>query len=187
MLNHETLHKCKCHQDTQVHNCVIVSSDLQPYVLDTQVKRRAELSPDHHLVISWIRWQRRTPDRPGKPSVNVLWRCAESAWQRPQFVRSLTPTSGRTSKAFQGRLGKTEQEKGGRTALLHRVYKEQHFSNSTLYENIKKLNILNRDRIKAATTKGWFRVTWRFNALKVERVSFSETQTRSLLYSRGGW
>lgn len=72
MLNHETLHKCMCHQDIQVHNCVTVSSDLQPYVLDTQVKRRAELSPDHHLVISWIRWQRRMPDRPGKPSVNVL-------------------------------------------------------------------------------------------------------------------
>lgn len=42
------------------------------------------------------------------------------------------------------------------------------------YENIKKLNILNRDRIKAPTTKGWFRITWRFNASKVERVSFSQ-------------
>lgn len=83
VLNHETLHRCMCHQDTQVNNCVTVSSDLQPYVLDTQVKRRAELSPDHHLVISWIRWQRRMPDRLGNPSVNVLWRCAESAWQAP--------------------------------------------------------------------------------------------------------
>lgn len=64
--------------------------------------------------------------------------------------------------------------KGGRTVLLHWVCKEQHFASSTLYENIKKLNILNRDRIKAPTTKGWFRITWRFNASKVERVSFSQ-------------
>ncbi|KAI3376730.1 hypothetical protein L3Q82_016491 [Scortum barcoo] len=29
---------------------IIVSSDLQPYVLDTLVKRGAEMSTDHHLV-----------------------------------------------------------------------------------------------------------------------------------------
>ncbi|KAI3362912.1 hypothetical protein L3Q82_011508, partial [Scortum barcoo] len=33
---------------------VVVSSDLRPYVLDTRVKRGAELSTDHHLVVSWI-------------------------------------------------------------------------------------------------------------------------------------
>ncbi|KAI3360208.1 hypothetical protein L3Q82_014519 [Scortum barcoo] len=41
---------------------VVFSSDLRPwpYVLDTRVKRGAELSTDHHLVVvSWIRWQRR--------------------------------------------------------------------------------------------------------------------------------
>ncbi|KAI3368244.1 hypothetical protein L3Q82_007964 [Scortum barcoo] len=30
-------------------------------------KRGAELSTDHHLVVSWIRWQRRKLDRPGRP------------------------------------------------------------------------------------------------------------------------
>jgi len=34
---------------------VIVSCDLRPYVLDTRVKRGAELSTDHHFVVSWIR------------------------------------------------------------------------------------------------------------------------------------
>ncbi|TWW62301.1 hypothetical protein D4764_04G0009480 [Takifugu flavidus] len=29
--------------------------DLRPLVLDTQVKRGAELSTDHHLVVSWLR------------------------------------------------------------------------------------------------------------------------------------
>ncbi|KAK3554501.1 hypothetical protein QTP70_024406, partial [Hemibagrus guttatus] len=33
---------------------VVVSSDLRPHVLDTRVKRGAELSTDHHLVVSWI-------------------------------------------------------------------------------------------------------------------------------------
>ena len=32
---------------------VILSSDLRSYVFDTRVKRGAELSTDHHLVVSW--------------------------------------------------------------------------------------------------------------------------------------
>ncbi|KAK3568863.1 hypothetical protein QTP86_018965 [Hemibagrus guttatus] len=46
---------------------VIVSSDLRPHVLDTRVKRGAELSTDHHLVVSWIRLRRRMTDRLGRP------------------------------------------------------------------------------------------------------------------------
>ncbi|KAI3355349.1 hypothetical protein L3Q82_017891 [Scortum barcoo] len=46
------------HQDTlgrrSMIDFVVVSSDLRPYVLDTRVKRGAELSTDHHLVVSWI-------------------------------------------------------------------------------------------------------------------------------------
>lgn len=34
---------------------------------NTQVRRGAELSADHHLVVSWIRWLGSLPDRPGKP------------------------------------------------------------------------------------------------------------------------
>ncbi|KAK3545682.1 hypothetical protein QTP70_010761 [Hemibagrus guttatus] len=54
---------------------VIVSSDLRPHVLDTRVKRGAELSTDHHLVVSWIRLRRRMPDRLGRPKriVRVCW------------------------------------------------------------------------------------------------------------------
>ena len=54
---------------------VVVSPDLRPYVLDTQVKREAELSTDHHLVVSWIRWQGWKLDRPGrrKRIVRVCW------------------------------------------------------------------------------------------------------------------
>ncbi|KAI3375173.1 hypothetical protein L3Q82_021083 [Scortum barcoo] len=65
---------------------VVVSSDLRPYVLDTRVKRGAELSTDHHLVVSWIRWQRRKLDRPGRPKLRRLWTqglwCL-SWWQSP--------------------------------------------------------------------------------------------------------
>ncbi|KAK3558133.1 hypothetical protein QTP86_009867 [Hemibagrus guttatus] len=54
---------------------VVVSSDLRPHVLDTRVKRGAELSTDHHLVVSWIRLRRRMPDRLGRPKriVRVCW------------------------------------------------------------------------------------------------------------------
>lgn len=45
---------------------VVVLSELQPYVLDTQVKR-AELSADHLLVVSQIRWHGRLLDSLGKP------------------------------------------------------------------------------------------------------------------------
>ncbi|TKS65443.1 putative 149 kDa protein ORF 2 [Collichthys lucidus] len=60
---------------------VVVSSDLRPHVLDTRVKRGAELSTDHHLVVSWLRWWGRMAVRPGRPkrSVRVCWeRLAES-------------------------------------------------------------------------------------------------------------
>ncbi|KAI3366039.1 hypothetical protein L3Q82_009866 [Scortum barcoo] len=54
MFEHKGVHQCMWHQDTlgrrSMINFVVVSSDLRPYVLDTRVKRGAELSTDHHLV-----------------------------------------------------------------------------------------------------------------------------------------
>ncbi|KAI3371774.1 hypothetical protein L3Q82_024327 [Scortum barcoo] len=81
MFEHKGVHQCTWHQDTLGRRSMIdfvgVSSDLRPYVLDTfgRVKRGAELSTDHHLVVSWIRWQRRKLDRPGRPKriVRVCW------------------------------------------------------------------------------------------------------------------
>ncbi|KAI3370973.1 hypothetical protein L3Q82_023620 [Scortum barcoo] len=105
---HKGVHQCTWHQDTlgrrSMIDFVVVSSDLRPYVLDTRVKRGAELSTDHHLVVSWIRWQRRKLDRPGRPKriVRVCW---ERVWPSPLSGRSSTPTSGRASHRFRGRLG----------------------------------------------------------------------------------
>ncbi|KAI3356949.1 hypothetical protein L3Q82_003594 [Scortum barcoo] len=79
MFKHKGVHQCTWHQDTlgrrSMIDFVVVSSDLRPYVLDTRVKRGAELSTDHHLVVSWLRWQRRKLDRPGRPKriVRVCW------------------------------------------------------------------------------------------------------------------
>ncbi|KAI3371488.1 hypothetical protein L3Q82_024072 [Scortum barcoo] len=56
-----------------------------------RVKRGAEglsCQPDHHLVVSWLRWQRRKLDRPGRPKriVRVCWeRLAERASVREVF------------------------------------------------------------------------------------------------------
>ncbi|KAI3353913.1 hypothetical protein L3Q82_005118 [Scortum barcoo] len=56
MFEHKGVHQCTWHQDTlgrrSMIDFVVVSSDLRPYVLDTRVKRGAELSTDHHLVPS---------------------------------------------------------------------------------------------------------------------------------------
>ncbi|KAI3353176.1 hypothetical protein L3Q82_019728, partial [Scortum barcoo] len=59
MFEHKGVHQCTWHQDTlgrrSMIDFVVVSSDLRPYVLDTRVKRGAELSTDHHLVVvSWL-------------------------------------------------------------------------------------------------------------------------------------
>ncbi|KAK3549709.1 hypothetical protein QTP86_007157 [Hemibagrus guttatus] len=54
MFKHKGVHQYTWYQDTlgrrSMIDLVIVSSDLRPHVLDTRVKRGAELSTDHHLV-----------------------------------------------------------------------------------------------------------------------------------------
>ncbi|KAK3516631.1 hypothetical protein QTP70_022033 [Hemibagrus guttatus] len=65
MFKHKGAHQYTWHQDTlgrrSMIDLVVVSSDLRPHVLDTRVKRGAELSTDHHLVVSWM------SDRLGRP------------------------------------------------------------------------------------------------------------------------
>ncbi len=85
MFKHKGVYQCTWHQDTlgrrSMIDFVVVSSGLRPYVLDTRVKRGAELSTDHHLVVSWIRWRGRKLDRLGRPksTIRVCWeRLAES-------------------------------------------------------------------------------------------------------------
>ncbi|KAK3550659.1 hypothetical protein QTP70_002362 [Hemibagrus guttatus] len=79
MFKHKGAHQYTWYQDTlgrrSMIDLVVMSSDLRPHVLDTQVKRGAELSTDHHLVVSWIRLRRRMPDRLGRPKriVRVCW------------------------------------------------------------------------------------------------------------------
>ncbi|KAI3355762.1 hypothetical protein L3Q82_004334 [Scortum barcoo] len=80
MFKHKGVHQCTWHQDTlgrrSMIDFVVVSSDLRPSRLGHfRVKRGAELSTDHHLVVSWLRWQRRKLDRPGRPKriVRVCW------------------------------------------------------------------------------------------------------------------
>ena len=77
MFKHKGVHMCTWHQDAlgwrSMIDFVVISSDLQPCV--TRVMREVELSTDHHLVVSWIRWQGRRLDRSGrlKCIVRVCW------------------------------------------------------------------------------------------------------------------
>ena len=79
MFEHKGVHRCTWHQDAlgrrSMIDFVIVSSDLRSSVSDTRVKRGAELSTDHYLVVSWIRWRGRRPERLGRPKriVRVCW------------------------------------------------------------------------------------------------------------------
>ncbi|KAK3529134.1 hypothetical protein QTP70_016563 [Hemibagrus guttatus] len=79
MFKHNGVHQYTWYQDTlgwrSMIDLVIVSSDLRQHVLDTRVKRGAELSTNHHLVVSWIHLRRRMPDRLGRPKriVRVCW------------------------------------------------------------------------------------------------------------------
>ncbi|KAK0134372.1 Craniofacial development protein 2 [Merluccius polli] len=61
MFKHKGVHMCTWHQDTLCHSSmidfVVVSSDLQPHVLDTRAKRGAELSTDHHLASWCLPWR----------------------------------------------------------------------------------------------------------------------------------
>ncbi|KAK3570144.1 hypothetical protein QTP86_012521 [Hemibagrus guttatus] len=91
MFKHKGAHQYTWYQDTldrrSMIDLVIVSSDLRPHVLDTRVKRGAELSTDHHLVVSWIRLWRRMPDRLGRPKhiVRVCWECLADPSVRAVF------------------------------------------------------------------------------------------------------
>ncbi|XP_070403428.1 uncharacterized protein [Nothobranchius furzeri] len=89
MFRHKGVHMCFWHQDTlgrrSMIDFVVVSSELRPHVLDTRVKRGAELPTDHYLVVSWLRWWGRMPVRPGRPKriARVCWeRLAESPVRR---------------------------------------------------------------------------------------------------------
>ncbi|KAI3369355.1 hypothetical protein L3Q82_007594 [Scortum barcoo] len=75
----------------------------------TLVKRGAELSTDHHLVVSWIRWQRRKLDRPGrlKRIVRVCWeRLAEPSIQGGLQL----PSPGRSFSQIPREAGDIESE-----------------------------------------------------------------------------
>ena len=76
---HKAHHKYTWRQDTRGYRSIIdfivVSSDLRQLVLDTRVKRGAELSTDHYLVVSRVRFEGRRPDRPRTPKkvTRIRW------------------------------------------------------------------------------------------------------------------
>jgi exonuclease III len=76
---HKASHKYTWKQDTRGYRSIIdfivVSNDLRRLVLDTRVKRGAELSTDHHLVVSRIRFEGKKPDRPRTPkrTTRIRW------------------------------------------------------------------------------------------------------------------
>ncbi|KAI3370829.1 hypothetical protein L3Q82_007355 [Scortum barcoo] len=98
MFEHKGVHQCTWHQDTlgrrSMIDFVVVSSDLRPYVLDTRVKRGAELSTDHHLVVKL--------DPLAEEEVG-------QTWQTQTYCEGLLGTSGEPSvrEVFNSHLRKS--------------------------------------------------------------------------------
>ena len=71
----------------------IVSSDLFSDVLDVRVKRGAELSTDHHLVVCSLRLSKPWPNkRSNRSSVTyrINWEALEDKKVRKQFASSIS-------------------------------------------------------------------------------------------------
>ncbi|KAI3368082.1 hypothetical protein L3Q82_026900 [Scortum barcoo] len=103
----ERLHVAPGHPRPEVDDPTLLSFHLisRPYVLDSRVNRGVELSTDHHLVVSWICWQRRKLDRPGRPK-RIVRVCSGAHLAEPS-VREIFNSllHRRTSHRFRGRLG----------------------------------------------------------------------------------
>ncbi|KAI3367191.1 hypothetical protein L3Q82_008246 [Scortum barcoo] len=84
MFEHKGVHQCTWHQDTlgrrSMIDFVVVSSDLRPYVLDTRVKRGAELV-------------NRSP--PGGELAPLAEEEVGQTWQTQTYCEGLLGTSGR--------------------------------------------------------------------------------------------
>ncbi|KAI3375841.1 hypothetical protein L3Q82_004117 [Scortum barcoo] len=84
MFEHKGVHQCTWHQDTlgrrSMIDFVVVSSDLRPYVLDTRVKRGAELV-------------NRSP--PGGELDPLAEEEVGQTWQTQTYCEGLLGTSGR--------------------------------------------------------------------------------------------
>ena len=69
--------------------CAYAPNSSSEYAAFPEVlgKRAAELSTDHHLVVSWFRWRGKSLDRPGKPKrvVRVSWERLGEAPVREAF------------------------------------------------------------------------------------------------------
>lgn len=88
---------CRSKDDDRLMMMIVVSYDLWLYVLHTWVKRWAELSTDHYLVASWIRWQGRllgTFSRNGPYLGHPLWKRRS----RAVVKRSWVPVRAKTSE-----------------------------------------------------------------------------------------
>lgn len=109
IFQHKGAHKCIWHQDILGHRSMInlvVSSDLRPYILNTRVTRRAELSTDHHLIVSWIRWQEEDARQTRQSQTWNMYRgFAYNAWQINSSERASLHTSKSLLTRSQPRWG----------------------------------------------------------------------------------
>ena len=87
-----TWYRSSMDQKSLIDFC-IVSSDLFSDVLDVRVKRGAELSTDHHLVVCSLRLSKPWPNRKSNRSSEthrIKWKALEDKEVRKQFASSIS-------------------------------------------------------------------------------------------------
>ncbi|KAI3376897.1 hypothetical protein L3Q82_000012 [Scortum barcoo] len=103
------------------------------------VKREAaELSTDHHLVVSWIRWQRRKLDRPGRPKriVREVFQACPTGRRRP-WGRPRTRWRDHVSRLAWERLGVPPEELEEVSGILCSLIETLHESSTSTDTTIR--------------------------------------------------
>src|SRR5699024_43640 len=91
---HKDIHKFTWYRDSlaqrSIIDFVIVSPELKRSVVDVRVKRGAELSTDHHLLVASIRCDGREPvRRRGKAVTRVRWEALQDPTAREKFANEI--------------------------------------------------------------------------------------------------
>ncbi|VDP48387.1 unnamed protein product [Soboliphyme baturini] len=92
---HRRVHQHAWYLEARAHNSIfdliIISSDLKRSAMDVPVKRGAELSTDHHLLVRTLRYQKWSiTRRPGRRSNHtVKWETLYSADTTAKFANNI--------------------------------------------------------------------------------------------------
>ncbi|KAK3567193.1 hypothetical protein QTP86_012463 [Hemibagrus guttatus] len=145
MFKHKGAHQYMWYQDTlgwrSIIDLVVVSSDLRPHVLDTLVKRGAELSTDHHLVENFNQILREVGDTESEWTMfssSIVEAAIQSCGRSPEAAEAYRQAKQAAARA-KTRVWEESMEKDYRTASgkfwqpVRRLRRGKQLSTITVY------------------------------------------------------